>query len=512
MSLPGDSSQAQNDRPMVFHRNDIEICTVFTAEGEIGMDYKKASKRAVSFSVALLFLLGLIGCAAGGLAGAKMEKTTELALCVDPWAYQYVGRAIVAFKMQNRDVKVKVTILPDVYDGTEYNPEEREMALSQLRTQVMAGTGPDLFILQTDPTMRLPALFQDVEKAIRGGVFCDVAPLFRQAEISMDDFIAPVMAAGQVNGKQYIVPLRYQVYGVMTNDTTRSILGEQAFNSPAAMLEGVRAMADTPGMGPVFSHSWQSLYYLSRDPFYPMSPQPVDYDAQTAHVDTPLLRDILETCKSVYEKKSVTADARQLDISQGYWKDYAPSDAYFNFFGYLDEIATEAYLSEKQAGLAPHLEPFPSEDGGARGTISLYAGIRANSANKYNAVNLLNTLLSAEYQTKPYEMPPIWDYGWPVRRGVLEQYLKMYMYDGRFELIDLTVGSECWMVTNFQFENFLSEESVNNFLAVESKITSAAFPPPAEIAKILDDYWEDKLDLDTAIIRMQDYWDKSLEE
>jgi beta-lactamase regulating signal transducer with metallopeptidase domain len=39
------------------------------------MDFKKVSKQAMAFSVALLFLLGLIGCAAGGLAGAKLEPT-----------------------------------------------------------------------------------------------------------------------------------------------------------------------------------------------------------------------------------------------------------------------------------------------------------------------------------------------------------------------------------------------------------------------------------------------------
>ncbi len=475
------------------------------------MDFKKASKRAAAFSLSLLLLLGLIGCAAGGLAGAKMEQTKELTICVDPWAQKYLQRVINRFMIENREVKVNLTILPDIFQGTEYKPEERELALSQLRTQVMAGTGPDLFILQSDPIMRLPALFQDVEKAMRGGVFCDVLPLFRQAEISMDDFIAPVMAAGQVNGKQYIVPLRYQVYGVMTNDLTRNILGDQAFKSPAAMLEGIRAMAEVPGMGPVFSHSWEYLNELCRDPFYPMNPQPVDYDAQTAHVDTPLLRDILKTCKSVFEKKSVTADEKQLEISQGYWKDYARTDAYFAFFGCLDEMATEAYLSEKQAGLAPHLDAFPTEDGGASANITLYAGIRANSANKLNAVNLLNMLLSAEYQTKPHEMMT-WDFGWPVRKGVLEEYLKTYMNEGKFSLISITDGQYNGWTTNLYFEAPLTEESVNNFLAVEAKITSAGFPPPEEIFRILIDYWYDKLDLDTTIIRMQDYWDKSLTE
>jgi hypothetical protein len=146
-------------------------------------------------------------------------------------------------------------MLPDSSLGASFKPENRETMLTQLRTQVMAGKGPDLFIMASDPNVQ--ALFQDPEKTMRGGAFCDVLPLFRQAEISMDDFIAPVMAAGQVNGKQYIVPLFYQVLGVVTNDTTRKIVGDDAFKSIDGALNGLRAIAEVPGAEPVFGSSGQ---------------------------------------------------------------------------------------------------------------------------------------------------------------------------------------------------------------------------------------------------------------
>jgi ABC-type glycerol-3-phosphate transport system substrate-binding protein len=461
--------------------------------------------RLAAFSLALLFLFSLNGCTTGG-ASANMEPTKELTVCVDPWAHKTLQRAYTKFMQENRDVKLNFTILPDIYSGTEYKPEEREAALSQLRTQVMAGLGPDLFILESDAPI---PLYQDIEKAMRGGVFCDLLPLFSQADFSMDDYIAPVMAAGQVGSKQYVVPLKYQVFGVMTNDATRKILGDEAFKSTSAMLESIRALREIPGMGPVFGHSWVNLLKLFSNPFLPMSPKPADYDALTAQVDTPLLRDILETCKSVYNRTLDMPDTFPPGIAQEYWEDYPRTDAYFAFLNNLDAMAVEAGLSEKYAGITPHLDAFPSEDGGTAAQVTLYAGIRANSPNKYNAVNLLKQLLSAECQTDSSSDMLSAFYGWPVRKGVLEDCLQAYMKMARLSVYHSDFSSTMWSVA---FEDPLSDESVNNFLAIEAKITSAAFPLPDELVIILNDYWNDTLDLDTALARMQDYYDKSLEE
>ncbi len=481
------------------------------------MDFKKVSNRAAAFSVALLLLLSLIGCAAGGLAGAKMEKTNALTVCIDAAVKSQLTLALDAYKAANPGVKIKYEVLPDwsLYDY--YKPENREMLISQLRTQVMAGKGPDLFILQSDVyNQGVPALFQDPEKAMRGGVFCDMLPLFREAEISMDDFIAPVMEAGQVGGKQYIVPLNYQVFGVVTNETTRELMGDDAFKSSAGMLDGLRTMA-AAGTGSAYGNSWDNFRDLLYDPYYPANPNPVDYDAQTAKIDTPLLRDILETCKAAIDK-SGAPDATLPEISPEFWKDYVQSDQYFAFYGELKNMACEVGMFEAYSGLTPRLDVFPNEGGGVNAEISLYTGIRANSANKLNAVNLLKTLLSAPYQTntEPDNMMSNWSYGWPVRKGVLAERLKTFVDKGLpwYYIFGFTGNRDIDSAVTLQttFSAPLSEVSINSFLAVESKITSAAFPPPLEFKKILGSFSRDEIDLDTAIARMQDYWDKSLEE
>jgi beta-lactamase regulating signal transducer with metallopeptidase domain len=478
------------------------------------LHYKAVSKRTAAFAAAVLFLLGLIGCGAGGLAGAKLEPTKELTVCYDSAVSLSQSSAMKAFTAANPDVKIKYVILPDRSMGSAFKQENRDTMIAQLRTQVMAGEGPDLFILQSG-TYKSTAFFQDIEKAMRGGVFCDLLPLFRQAELSMDDFIAPVMEAGQVGGKQYVVPLYYEVLGVVTNETTRKIVGDGAFKTAASMLDGLRAITQVPDAAPIFGSIWQNFRFLMNyDPFYLSSPRPVDYDAPSAHIDSPFFRDILEMTKFAYEKEDALID--RPGLSPDYWKTYVQSEQYFALWGDFYAMAADIGMSEHYGGYTPYLDAFPSEDGGVRAEVSLYAGIRANSANKYNAVEFLKTLLSPECQAKPADHPSgFWNPGWPVRKGALSEHLKFYVdknVGGGYGYGEYRDGKFVGSYMAVAYTAPLSEEAVKSFEAIESKITTAAFSPPAEFTGILKDYIKSDLDLDTAILRMQDYYDKSLEE
>jgi hypothetical protein len=129
-------------------------------------------------------------------------------------------------------------------------------------------------------------------------------------------------------------------------------------------------------------------------------------------------------------------------------------------------------------------------------------------------------LLSAQYQAEPNNGGTVWDFGWPVRKGVLSDHLKLYVDKNKqwtfgYGSVDNTSGSvdnSKFNYTSITFSAPLSDEIINSLLTIESKITSAAFPPPNEIVTIQADYLNGKIDLDTALTRMQDYWNKSLQE
>lgn len=103
------------------------------------------------------------------------------------------------------DVEIEMVELPfqSMSSGDENDQEQKQM-----RTQLMAGEGPDLLLLDQDQQ-----LFQDIIKTAQGGAFYDLAPLLDET-IAETDCVPAVMDAGIVDGKRYFVPLGFDVTGV----------------------------------------------------------------------------------------------------------------------------------------------------------------------------------------------------------------------------------------------------------------------------------------------------------
>lgn len=77
----------------------------------------------------------------------------------------------------------------------------------------MAGQGPDIFILPCDDGFGFneTRLIENVEKGMVTGLFADLSQLYDQDEtLEKDLLLEKVMDAGMMDGKRYILPLRYQ--------------------------------------------------------------------------------------------------------------------------------------------------------------------------------------------------------------------------------------------------------------------------------------------------------------
>lgn len=87
---------------------------------------------------------------------------------------------------------------------------EREAMLERLRTQIMAGKGPDIYLLPTSNSFYLGALFQDVNQTMRNGVFADISEYYdADTALDKDGLVTEVMDAGLVGEARYTLPLRY---------------------------------------------------------------------------------------------------------------------------------------------------------------------------------------------------------------------------------------------------------------------------------------------------------------
>jgi hypothetical protein len=175
-------------------------------------------------------------------------------------------------------------------------------------------------------------------------------------------------------------------------------MGDNAFNNADAMMEGISAVAQIPGAGSV---STQNLTFENSfdycNPYYLTNPPPVNYDARTAEIDTALTRTLLEKAKLSQEKigdheelrvDPVEYNTHQYKLTLADWEAYVQSEKYFVVCRNLKVLSMEMGTSD-YLGVTTHLDAFPTEDGGTSAVITLYAGIRANSPNKLNAINMI---------------------------------------------------------------------------------------------------------------------------
>lgn len=119
-----------------------------------------------------------------------------------------------------------LTIILDILPTEE---DQRELKLTQLRSQIMSGNGPDVYLLPTggelvcdeperNENIKIEPLFPDVQLAMGNGVFLDISQYYSKDSLlqswSLDQ---KIMDAGIFDGKRYVLPLRYDVPVLYTN-------------------------------------------------------------------------------------------------------------------------------------------------------------------------------------------------------------------------------------------------------------------------------------------------------
>ena len=92
---------------------------------------------------------------------------------------------------------------------------EREQQLSRMRTEIVAGEGPDIFLLNTyqmDYSDTCEPLFVDVEKTMRNRIFLPLDEYIAESEHYIpEEHLQIVMDAGKLDGEQLVLPLLYSM-------------------------------------------------------------------------------------------------------------------------------------------------------------------------------------------------------------------------------------------------------------------------------------------------------------
>lgn len=202
------------------------------------MKYKSnLIKLIFLFNMPVLLLFHLTGC---GLYEFNQKPITSMWIVTerttsDSFNYQ-IKCAVAAFEAEHKGIQIQVDILPT-------DTSEREIYLKQLRTQIMAGEGPDVYILPTNTILAMDSptihtqeiilshievdpLFPDVMQAMYSGVFADISSFYdADTDLNTETLQQDVMDAGMIDGCRYVLPLRYTMPVLLTEPSNYDRIG-----------------------------------------------------------------------------------------------------------------------------------------------------------------------------------------------------------------------------------------------------------------------------------------------
>ena len=282
----------------------------------------------------------------------------------------------------------------------EYVPAsgaERETALARLRTEIMSGRGPDVFILNCDQKDFLnteDALFPIAERTLHQALFL---PLDEYMEnntqyAEWDRMNETVLAAGRTEEGQQIIPLSYTI-------PVSVYLQEEASHTPSKEITW-QDMLEAEDMALAAAAVWTDNTGSLTDgcPFFKQRNVMLEFIlGELADYEAEELLFTEEELKQRYTEIMALAQRYQqgdFDAAPEHYNDYLGFN--FNWEGTLNSADGGVY--QMQGSITRNstvtLVPLYSDDGGVTAAITAYAAINRNTTRPEDAYYVLDYLLS----------------------------------------------------------------------------------------------------------------------
>lgn len=416
-------------------------------------------KKSYHQVLLLLFLLLLGGCGRKEEAAPALWVVTEQSES-DGMNWQ-AEQIVKAFQAEHPDVAVTLDILPA-------ESVQRELRLKRLRTQIMAGKGPDVYLLPSCNIITYPEkswrvssyltlknqvepLFSDPRQAMGNGVFLDISTYYdRDEALETEQLQQTVMDAGVLDGARCLLPLRYD-FPVLFLDTE----GVRALGVEPESLtgSGIELMEAALRLGqPLFAGGAEpSFCRLGRG--FSLLPPVLDYENGAVCLTETDLSSFLKTYQALeilaagnhdnrygpglitYIQHEKEDPASTGDIPKMLEADIFPRDVPITV-GTLSLAPCAAAIAQVEKREV-EMVPLRSADGAVVAEVTYYGAVGAGCENPDLAYDFLRRFLLEENQwerSRPLKQDsiknvelqyhPIAD-GWPVRcRGWIEEAWK----------------------------------------------------------------------------------------
>ena len=195
-------------------------------------------KRTLAFLTALLLAVSLTACGETSVwqEPATVPQTNEslTVFCIGEGRHvNLIQTALDIYQKMHPDVEVELIRPLTEYSYSGDVPEQE--AYDRLAVQIMAGEGPDVFIIDD--------FYMDVEKLVRQGLLADMEPFFEADGFDWEPYNQAVMDSGVWNGQRFVISNGIGWYIQEGKDgfssTTRT---GSALNSPSQ--EEIRQLLD----------------------------------------------------------------------------------------------------------------------------------------------------------------------------------------------------------------------------------------------------------------------------
>lgn len=344
--------------------------------------------RIVSCLLAAGLLLGL-GC---GCTAQPAEETTQedvMVICAELRDYRNVMKGVNYYAVRYYpNAQFEMLWLPD----PQVDPEGREQLIRQLRTQIMAGKGPDVFLLRgTDSLLNSSDsseyLFEDLHKAQIAGLFCNLTELLSEADFAT---LIPALEQYKTNNEPlYLLPLGYLPLTVSYTDQTADTFARVA-QSTSPLLDYLPELINAAGQA-----NEDALSGLARA--LPLAGGTGDLSETIDRADfVELLRLQKQLMQSGTASQPMISSLKE-GLTGGEFLCWTGMPLYDPFLEQASLLA--AQNSE------PYFAAVPNLEGGVTGMATSYVGVRANSTHLDQARELIQTLLSEHVQTWETNFP-----------------------------------------------------------------------------------------------------------
>lgn len=391
----------------------------------------------------IIFLLASCSASASGTTA----EADALWICTNITFPQEVVSAI--FKDQYPGTELKFTDLSPDLTG-RISAEAESSQLQSLRTEIMAGRGPDLFLWNTLDSPG-DSLFPDLQKSMRAGIFLDLAPLLEaRDDWDPDDYQPAVLKAGMVEDSLYLYPLYYK---------------------PPTVLLTAETAARLPADVPIFSldrcgewTSWAEAQgkalnadYVQADGYWDMMSAPMlDYESRKACLANPLFAKL-----ALIPSQGVSADSLRSFIN---------GDAISFSSHFFRQIYAALFSEEHDVDTV--FCPVYSEEGALNACVNLVVGIRRNTQHAQSALDFLMLLL------KPY-LQAGGEYQWANGDAARETSPLSYA------AVPIRVDCLSAWITGLVGRDASSQRCVDSLVSCAKAVTSARLPDACTAEVIL---------------------------